>query len=773
MPKEIPQTPSEPGDLPERFADASQIQSLTSQMLSADQQRSAWRSSVEALWSGEPVYPLDKLRKAGQGWRARTNYRGLEGAVSNENTLDYDLETQAESIVRISLDLPPGQERSDMEQKISEEFKWLLQVRWKGYNYHVNKRIHNKNLHGIGMHLWPDTTGNWIPRTPNPSEVLFPDQCPFNFDEEGDYFMLRDFVPSYVLYRKIEDEAAAKAAGWDVDVVWKALTQIDKTTGRQTPYGAWGPDQLAKQYRDGDIGYYTTRQSGVWIDYVFVREYETGKVSEYAIAEGLSLNKYLYKKRNKYDGWPLEIFPYDIGTGSIHSVKGMGARMKEFFEMMNRVQNSMVDQVMLSAYPSMKQTIQNMDPDKMKLSKMGGLNWLPFGGQPEILRFPDLSNGPLALMDSLEKGMYQNNRGSAAGAIEQQDRMTGQEYQARAQEINHLSTGSEALQRAHLDKFYERIMGMVCKPSSSSADWSKMAKDFRDRLAKRGVPLEILKQIAEVRAVVAYGKGSASARISAYERFFQSPSYINTSDDRKVLVDRGYTAALFGQVGAEEYSKSMEDNDIPDADDSFAVQENNALVNGGEALAAARQNHSEHLQIHFGKIGPIVQAYQQGQADPQQTYAAVSAFGPHIKQHLDFLAQNPLKKQEYQQYFNQWQALSRIADKLRADIESAAQAEPPEQQASDKLKIGLANAKVAEKVGMAKVQSSAAIKAQQQAAKERMEQQKMTAQQQRDNVRTASEIQRSNISTAASITQDSALTAADIHHKKQKADATK
>lgn len=765
---QIPRTPEKEGDTPERFKNAGEVIDLVTQMFGADQKRSVWRSDIDRLWSGEPVYPLSRLQKLGQSWRARTNYRGLEAAVTNENSLDYDLETQGRAIVKVCIDMPEGQERDDMEGKIEREFKWLLQRRWSnGYNLHIPKRIHNKNLHGMGFHIWPDNTGNWIPRTPNPGEILFPDGCPFNFSEEGDYFAMRDSVPSYVLYRKIQNPKEARLVGWNPDVAWRALTQTDKRSAQNLPYGALGAEQLAAAYRNGDIGYTTTRQSTIYINSVFVREYETGKISQYSFAEGLDINDYLYCKRNKFDDWPLEIFPYDIGTGDIHSVKGMGARMKEFFEMMNRVQNAMVDQVMLSSYPSMKPQVQNLDPDKMKLMRLGGMNLLPYGVEPSLVQFPGLDQGPLALKNDLMQTMVQQNRGGANG-IQQQDRMTSEEYQMRAQEINHLSSATEAMQRAHLDNFYDRILRLVCKPSSSTQQWSVMAKEFRERLAEQGVPQEILNRIYEVKAVVAYGKGSASARTNALMQLMQSPVYLNTSEDRRVQIDRQFTASLMGQEAAEEFCRSNSDNDIPDSDDSFAVQENNNLEMGKQALAAARQNHSEHLAIHLGKATEIINLYQQGQIEPQMAYIATEAFGQHIKQHLDFLAQNPLKKQEYQEFFNGWQQLSRIADKMEADIESAADATPPEEQISEKLQIGLAGVQAKQQVDFAKMQGKQQLDRQKQAFKEEMEARKLASGNQRENIKLATTVQRDNAYAVSDIAQSTAKTSADIRNKNRK-----
>lgn len=774
---ELPASFTEKGVVPERFSSAGQIIELAAQMVGADQKRAVFNADIEGLRAGNPVYSIEKLRQSNQSWRARTNYRGLEGLISTENTLDFDLQTQGESLVDICLYFgggfngPSNQQVQDWEVTMEAEFGWLMLHRWKSFGYHISKRNDQKNLFGLGIHFWPDTTGNWIPRTPHRGEVLFPENCPFNFDEEGDYFMSRDFMPSYVLYNKIKNRKEATALGWDVDTVWKALTLLDKSQNRNN-YGSQGAEQLARLYSQGDIGYWSTRQSGVWIDTVYCREFETGKVSQYSVAEGLALDKYLYKKRNKYDQWPIELFPYDIGTGSIHSVKGLGARTKEFYEMQNRMLNAGVDQVMISSYPNMKQAVQNMDPDKMKLAKVGGLNWLPFGCEPQIIQFPDMRQGVLAMNDTLQKTMVNNNHGVGGSAeIEQQDRMSAREYAERSQDINHLSTGAVMMQKAHLDSFYDRIVRLAAKSSASKQDWAVMAREWRERCMDKGVPKEAFAAIAEVKSVLAYGKGSASARTNAYREWFQSPAYMAAPADKQIAAQRGYGASLFGRSGALDYCRSADDPDVIDNDESFAVQENNALVAGGDALASSNQNQVNHLQIHFGKLAPMVKGFQEGQVDPQVLYTAAKAFGPHIKQHLDFLAQDPFKKQEYQQFFNNWQELSRLADKLQADIESAAEATPPEQQVSDKLQIGMANVQAQAQINQQKAAASAQLKMAQQAHRERLDNAAFAAKQARENASTSHKIRTGNVTTAATLLQDSALTQADIAAKKAKATA--
>src|SRR4029077_13429534 len=119
---------------------------------------------------------------------------------------------------------------------------------------------------------------------------------------------------------------------------------------------------------------------------------------------------YLFRKRFMFDEWPLVLFPYDIGTGDIHSVRGLGWRTKDFFELSNRVNNAMVAQALISAFPMVKQQIQSTEPDKLKLMRFGALNLLPYGVEPQQWQFPQLGNTGLALQQHLKSTLENNNQ---------------------------------------------------------------------------------------------------------------------------------------------------------------------------------------------------------------------------------------------------------------------------------------------------------------------------------------------------------------------------
>jgi hypothetical protein len=668
-----------------------------------------------------------------------------------------------DTIIDIDLDYGKGQEQRNWEDCIEQEFTWLIRHRWDDFNFHVPFRIFQKLLHGVGTHIWPDVSGNWIPRTPRAGHVLFPDNAPFNFNEDGEYFELRDFIPANVLYRKIANEKEASSIGWKPEAVWKALAQSGKD-GSGTNTSGYNPDEYQRRIRRGDVGYSATTQSGVWINTIFVREFESGKISQYAVAERTDPGDYLFKKRNRFDSFSdiLTLFPFDIGDGTLHGVKGYGARTKVFFELSNRIKNAMADQVFLGAYPHFSQLQPNLDPDKLKLMIAGGMRIAPFGLQETISKYPPLDNGPLALSRELSDTMRRNNRAGMGGQQpEQVDRGTAEEYAMRQMDANRLNNGSVAAQRQQLRKFYQKMLFAACKESSGDADWAIAAREFRERMFKKGVPKEALKHISEVRAKTNAGKGSASAQMHNLMTLMQTV-YPVTSEDRKVAIERDIVATLFGYSNVDRYARSVDDNELPDGDDSIIALENDALSSGGNAVAAPRQDAVKHLQGHLANAAQIVQAAQQGQIDPQQAYPAIHATGDHCGQHLKFLQSNPQKKQEFAQLYQQWQALGGIADKMKADIESAAQGSPPEEKVSDGLKIGLAKVQSDHQIKTAKAQADEARKMQAQNFKMRMESVKAAHGLQLGTAKTTAEILHSRARTSADIQLSAADTAASI-----------
>lgn len=715
---------------PERFSSSGQVADTCSAMIQADRRRAVWRASVDGLFDGFPVYSLASLKAKGQGWRSRTNFLEMQGHINARQTPLFDLVTEVDPCVEIVLDYGEGDQAVDWANRIAKRFHCMFMRDWRvGFNYNVALQQLELLKHGIGCHIWPDRKNCWIPRTPMSGNVLFPDGVSLNLEEDLDYFMIRDFLPGYAIYEKIRNEKAATALGWNVDTVWKALAQTSKIQYRGGITGTYTAEQAQREYKQGDIGTSQSRQSGLWLDHLFVKEIGTGKISQYTVAEGVTVSgkdkssgdpfrDCLFRKRNRFDQWPIVLFPYDIGSGGkLHSVRGLGARTKDFFELSNRLYNAMADQVLVGSTINLKQT-GNVDPDKLKLMRLGMMSIIPQGleAMPGI-QFPPLAQGPIALQQELKRTLNENNESNGTGAPEPMDRETAQSFMSRNQDAGQVSKGAHSLYGSCWQMFVSRIVRTACRPDAVRGDSmsARLAKKFQDGCITDGVPKEALQALAsglgEVNEVLSTGAGSPSVRINNLLTAFKY-IYPTTTEPRKINIERDFTAALFSGSKVDRYARSHDDNNLPDEDASLAVVENNGLSSGGDALVSSQQDHVEHLTYHEQKAQEIVQAVMSDQMDPEQGLAVIQKFGAHMADHLKFLQQNPMRKAEFDAFYKQWVALSVIADKLTQQIQAQQAAKPqrpPQEQISDERAVGLAKVGVQREIGMAKVASQGRI----------------------------------------------------------------
>jgi hypothetical protein len=693
----------------ERFSNAREVRDLCTQMIQADQaKRAPMRARVDGLVNGFPTYPKSVTAAKGFGWFPRVNYREAEGLIQSQQTPLFDLITEVPRCIEIELDIEAesSEQRADWEDQISEQWTWLLFKRWrKSFNYHLPLSQREMLVHGMGAHVWPNKF-TWVPRTPRSGQILFPEGCSLDFEQDGKYFMLRDFVPGEDVCGFIRNEEAATKRGWFPDNVWTTLVNAQKQNQSTTKGQASDVEELQRKVRRGDYGYWSSSQVGLWINWMFVKEYDGG-VSLYAIEENITCgNKhagYLFKKRFLFDDWNevLVLFPIDIGNGDIHSVRGYGWRTKDFFELSNRVNNAMVAQVLISAFPQMKQNQPNLDPEKMRLMRMGALNITPYGLEPSLIQFPPLANSGLALQKHLKDTLGENNQAMSGSTPEPRDRETKYSFQVRSHDAASVTNGMQSLYESNYQQFQDTMYRRAINTPKGDLPYQKMVQEFKDRCLKADVPKEALTEraIGQIRERTSSGAGSAAIRLQAIQLLLGSPVYMNAPEDKKIAIERYLVATTMGQVNVSRFARSVTDTDLPDQDTSLAMQESNGLSNGGEAILGVRQDDIKHAINHLQKAQQLMQMCEQGQEDPQHCLDALQRLLQHAGEHLARLQNNPVRKQEFDQLEAQWKEIAQYAKQLQGEIESQQGQPSPEQQLSEDGKIK-----------MAKVQQDAQIK---------------------------------------------------------------
>lgn len=685
---------------PERFSNSGEVRDLAQSMIQADNKRAWMRERVDALVSGFPTIPKYVTAAKGMAWLPRVNYRGLEGLIQSQQTPLFDLVTEVPRCIGIELDgdIVPhesNEQLADFEEKIDEHWTWLLFKRWrKSFNYHIPLSQREMLVHGLGAHVWPNKL-TWVPRTPRSGQILFPESCSLDFVQDGKYFLLRDFVPGEDVYQFIRNEESAKARGWFPDNVWKTLVNAQKQNQSTTKGSSSDVEELQRKVRRGDYGYWASSQVGLWLNWMFVKEYQGG-VSLYCIEENIQCgNKdkgYLFKKRFQWDDWNevLVLFPLDLGNGDIHSVRGYGWRTKDFYELMNRIDNAMAAQVLLSAFPMFKQMQPTLDQEKIRLMRGGAMNISPYGLEPTMWQFPPLANSGLALHKHLNEMLDTNNQAMSGSTPEPRDRETKYSFQVRAHDSASVTNGMQSLYESNYQQFQDTMYRRAINTPKGDLPYQKMVEEFREKCLKDKVPKEALTEraIGQIRERTSSGAGSAAIRLQAIQLLLASPVYANASEDKKIAIERYLVATTMGQVNVSRFARSITDTDLPDQDTSLAMQESNGLSNGGEAIIGVRQDDIKHATNHLQKAQQIMQAVEQGQMPPEHALDALQRLLQHAGEHLARLQNNPVRQNEFKQLEAQWKQIAQYAKQLQNEIESRQGQPSPEQEMSEDYQLG-------------------------------------------------------------------------------------
>jgi hypothetical protein len=709
----------------ERFKDCTDVHNLADDMIAGDRKRNLLRANVEKIWGGFPVYSRDWLKKKNQSWRARVNYRGLKGMTSLVETAMYNLDMEVRECIHIGLDIGSPVDRRKWEKSIATHFTTMYMQNWLDCDFHVQRRIHESVMHGLGYHLF-SVKGQWIPRTPPSGCIIFPQNTPLNFHEDGEYFLARDFRTGVQIYNFIRNEKAAKAQGWNVDAVWKLLSELTKSDRMKDD-----PQQTMREYNQGDMGA-SRKSQGAWLDYLYIKEFDGdgGKpgISLYVVAEKHDVGDYLFRKRYYLDEWPLQLYPYEVGSGTIDSIRGLGEQIKDYCELDNRVKNAMADRVLTgSTIPVMQKG--TIDREALKLMRVGLFSIIPQGLEPAQWNWPDLNQGPLAFSRELKQEMLANNQTAIPQEPEKSDRQTGMEYMSRSQNISQVAAGRSNYWYRNLTRTYAHILKTACKNTTGNSTSAILSKQFMEACYRDGVPKEAFDHIVEIDAERSVGRGSAASRQQALTALFQFV-YPNAPEDKKINLEQDMAAAYTSYQQALQYARSHDDADIPNSDDSLIALENQRMEEGGHAQAADGQDHIRHLNAHTQDAeGLQQQCEQNGEQDAEQCFHALVSFVDHNQQHLQFLQGNALREQDVNEFERHTNLLAQYAKHLGAILQTEQEQTPPEQKISEDMQYKMAKLHV-------DTQAKGA---------------KLAADEQRKNVALQSDIQRKDRQTSADI----------------------
>jgi hypothetical protein len=382
-------------------------------------------------------------------------------------------------------------------------------------------------------------------------------------------------------------------------------------------------------------------------------------------------------------------------------------------------------------------------------------------------RIAESLNGALAVRRDLQNTLQSNTGQYRQRVSGEQDEPTLGQAQLNAQQRAMLSKGAVNRYYVSLNGFYKEIVRRVLLPEvTENTPGGAEALKFRDCCIKRGIPEEYLtfEHVQDVEAVPSLGYGSPQMRDISSQALMQLLPMMDENARNTALRLRVCAIPGLGQQAADVFFPSIKKKGFPEDHAALATLENNDLREiGGKVLVTATQNHPTHFQIHFSNAINHLKAMQQGAAALPQVLIHLENAGPHMKEHLDRIAQDPSRKTQVKQLFDAWVNLSKTTDKLKAQAAKQQSEQQPQQPQLDPETMA-ALEKVHGELGIKreKMQGDMQLKAQKQQATLRLADQKTAAEIRRGNVGATHDIRRGNLQAAADINRGNVESMADM-----------
>jgi hypothetical protein len=631
-----------------------------------DQIASYRRAQIQGIIDGNAPYNEQQLKEMGQADRVNVNWGHAEAKVENAVIPYFDILTSVGTYATIKTKYGNDMgKREEWSRIISEEFHNMLDR--TNPKFLAEHQICQKQLviHGQACMFWPDSM-DFRPKAVEPWQIQVPKGAGVDWQNWEFCFVLDDMYTEE-LYRYIADEEAASRGGWDVEECKKAIewARIDEADQRRP----W--EWYQKEFKNNALYYSYAKSKVIKVAHMYVREYD-GRISHY-VFDRMNDFEWLCARKSCYKNFSqaFTIYLNGVGNGYYHGVRGLGQKVYKWAEAMNRINNALCEGVIVGS-AVMFQPNTAADAEKLKTIQIGPYRILPPGLNVTQV---NVSSNLNAAMQTAQ--MFQSQEsdeiGSFLPSVSGGRKKSNKEVEAEIGEKSRLTNTRAEIYLQALDVHYREVYRRASNPNIVEEDHGgPQALEFQQACINRGVPEAALLDILSVKATRSIGQGSSAARMQAMKMIQEYLPQLPESNRKRVI--NANIAAIAGQTGVETFGIPEEAK--PEGNDlSIASLENNAFIAGGQVLIDPDQNHFVHLSVHLQYAASIIDQLQNQRQDPRQASVIFSAMLPHAITHLQYLEQDPTRKEQFEALSEQMGELLKIADQVNSMAEEIQQKE--------------------------------------------------------------------------------------------------
>ena len=653
-----------------RIKDHNSAYTMYRKLRDADNIRSQDRSRIMSMFDGAAPYNPSTLKALGQSYRSNLNFGEAYADLEKSLSAYVDLVNGVDRLANIRLNVGSDPANLEIGEVLSEEFHRAI-IGWDRFHYFYNLLAHHFVAYGMGAVFFENET-SWKYNVCGLGDFLVPDQTPMNEDMVEFIVVKRSYL-AHELFDFIEDPKTAKAAGWDVSEVKEAIKRCSASAGQiGREHDDW--EQLQKEIKTNELHYSYVRSPTIPVNHYYCRESD-GSYSHF-IGTRDGTGEFLFRRdrRFKKATEAFIFFPFSIGNGLLHSVRGLGHKIFPSIAVSNRFRNTMVDGALLSS-TILLQPATPADADNFVLSQQGPVTILPPNVQVVPGRMTNIGDAALPILNDLGR-----QRSNVAGSYQIEASGDGFTKPRTAEEIKATVANQSVLTTSSMNLFYtpwqkflkEVFRRMMNKNYGEYESGHQEVKQFHERLKTRKIDVKSLKpDLLDVEPVRAVGYGSPAQRLQAFNEFLQISGGFDEVGRQNLLRDR--VAARVGYSNVDRYVPPPNSQKLrPTLDAKMANLENSAMSNGKPIPVSPDDLHGEHCRVHFSDVAQSLQMIEQNQqVDEMETLRYFSAQLPHCGAHLQFLAKDKSKEREVGQYLKILNLMREFVENTGRKIQAA------------------------------------------------------------------------------------------------------
>lgn len=651
-----------------RLTKAIDLANLFQSLFNEDLESSRKRALVDAALGGEAPYNPARERKLGTFGRSNINFGILRQNVREAQMPFFRLLESLDTLCTMPLqsDYIDEETRQNWEPIIAEEFSKVVK-NWPSFHPRWGQLSLLYVLDGIGFTFFPDTI-DWRWQVKGLSHLKFPR------DAEADVNML-DVValeskmkPSDLLRKtEAEDKLPPEYTRyWNKEAVLEAVKQTAGSSAVNTN----NPEEVVDAWKNNDI---SLAMSGVTVRVIhgFIQETD-GTVSHY-VSRYDGEGEFLYKCEGKFRNLSdmLHAFIGDVGTnGDFHSIRGLGYDLFTPTTGLNRMLNKFLDAATTAATPHL--STENEDANvEQSVVPMGPYNIMAKGSAFVETNLPDFSQTLIPAITTLNQLV--GSRASAASPVSSNDTSRTQktkfQVQTETEQKGALQSSSFVNFMVAWQRHLQCVARRLCRADYQHTDsGGKEAWEFRNRLVRRGVPLDALKHIdfISIEANSGLGKGSSNERRTIVDALQERLGPFLDQKGQQLL--QRWTAAAYAGPQIARLLVPDQPGLRPPVDATIAQMENNQMTLGLPPSFEPNQDHVVHLDKHLTRLYEINTQLTEMQIELRPAIDQMQPIWEHsINDHLPMV--NPMNP-DYKRFKEALQQLGELIKNSRKHLDA-------------------------------------------------------------------------------------------------------